>query len=177
MVTYETGTLLWGSNKSTGNVWIVTDGPARAIAKVYDGAFKLFMNTLAIAAKDTIKPTSFLYELTPMEYITLTNMAGAIPQWATDLMKLRPALPPKLNTPFALLSRVPPHSIAPSVVEKVEKALGVCLTDTPKPVTVYKDESRCPIGGGEHRYVPYTGLNHSFEFCVKCDSKRGVSKP
>jgi hypothetical protein len=161
-MTYETGQLLWGAAKSVGNIWIVTDGLNRAIALAFDGKNKRYCPDLKLTTRDTIKSTSFLYELTDIEHDNHIFQHGFWPVWAQTFVNLRPT--PKTTV-------LPNANLAPAVVLKVQKALGICLTEEPEKVILRKDESTCPING-QHRYVGYTGLIHSFEYCVHCDAKR-----
>lgn len=163
-MTYEIGQLLWGAAKSVGNVWIVTDGPSRSIALLFDGKNKRFCPDKNLTKHDTIKPTSFLYEVTSTEFMVILGLSP-LPQWAADLFLQRP-----IKTSVTNMHGLKP--LPPAVVQKVQKLLGVNLTEGPEPVILRKDETKCPVSGGEHYYVPYTGLIQSFEFCTHCDRKR-----
>ena len=166
---YQTGMLLWGTARSVANIWIVTDGPNRSISLVFDGKNKRYNPDFKLTKHDSIKPSSFLYELTDAEIINQVANYGPIPQWAIDFMKLRP---PKSVIPAQ--HKVAPPNLTPAVVQKVQKALNVNLTAEPERVIVRKDETKCPVNG-EHRFVPYTGLIQSFEYCVHCDKKRNMN--
>jgi hypothetical protein len=169
MQVYETGALLWGAAKSVGNVWIVTDSIARTVSLLFDGKNKRFCPDFGLTRHDIIKPTSFLYELTTAEIAKLTS-SHVIPQWAIDIMQLKPR--PKPSTgPIASVT------LSPSVVRKVEKALNVNLTSRSETVIIKRDEEKCPVSGSEHSFTPYTGLIQSFEFCVHCDKKRNKGTP
>lgn len=158
---YETGQWLWGHARSTGNVWIVTDGTTRAIALMFDGKAGKYCLDFATTKQDIINPTSFLYELTPKEQRNLTFTHGAPPQWAIDLYKT------VLINPFV-------NALPQGVIQKVQKALGIDLTTESSNATVTKDEDICPING-YHRFLSYTGLLQSFEWCEFCDKKREVT--
>lgn len=164
---YDTGTLVWGAAKSVGNVWIITNGPAREIALLYSGRTKAFLPDFLTTKKDVIKPSSFLYELTPLEYALLT-LGNPVPQWAVDFIVMRPRAP---QAPSVALTQLPM-----GVVQKVEKALNVSLTPKLEPVRIRIDEDKCPISGNYHEFVPYTGLVQSFEYCKSCDKKRAVTE-
>lgn len=164
-MSYSTGQLVWGAAKSIGNIWIVTDGVSRTVSLVFDGKIKKYCPDFRQTRADVIKPTSFLYELTPKEWADHTFTYGGPPQWAQDFIKLSPSR--AIGT--KAMSLPGGGTLSPAVVQKVQKALGVNLTPEPERV-IHKDESKCPING-EHRYIPYTGLIQTFEYCVHCDKK------
>ena len=164
---YQTGQLLWGASKAIGNIWVVIDGPKRAIALVFNGKLKKYIDYFSQTTHDVIKPTSYLYEVTPGELVNLINSQGALPRWALDHMLLCGPAP----LPSTVVNTT---TLPPSVVQKVQQALGVKLTAEPERVTVKQDTPKCKSSTGEHSYTAYTGLIQSFEYCVYCDAKRDI---
>lgn len=163
-MSYETGQLVWGYSKAIGNIWVVTDGPSRTIALVFDGKNKKYCQDYATTHKDIVRPTSYLYELSNQEWVSHSFANGGLPKWAQDFVDLK-----------GKVSLVGAHLpfLSPAVVQKVQKALNIDLTGEKEHVIVRKDES-CPVNG-DHKFLPYTGLVHSFEYCMHCDKKRSIS--
>lgn len=166
-MSYQTGMLVWGASKSIGNIWVVTDGVNRTISLVFDGKNKRFCPDYKLTKHDTVSATSYLYELTLHESNQLTIVHGSLPKWALDFIGLY--TPTNNGLPRAKASLT--ATLAPAVVQKVQRALGVNLTAEPERVILRKDDTKC-INGNEHRYVDYTGLVQSFEYCIHCDAKR-----
>lgn len=165
-MSYESGMLLWGASKSIGNVWIVIDGPGRKIALLFDGKNKTYCTNFFLTKLDTVGTTSYLYELMPSEKLNLITMHGALPEWTkvyTSNYVSSPSRSAIVTTPM----------LTPGLVNKIQSALGIELTAEPKSVTLKEDKDICPVSG-EHKFVPYTGLIHSFEYCISCDAKRSM---
>lgn len=171
-MSYETGMLVWGSAKSVGNIWVVTDGVSKTVSLLFDGKNKRYCTDYKLTKHDTIKASSFLYELSSHEKHVHIGYNGPLPEWANDFVKLRPSAIPAHRNPMLASSKLPP-----GVVQRVQQALGVNLTDGPERVIVRRDEEKCPIGG-THKFTPYTGIGYepSYEFCVHCDKKQNFSR-
>ncbi len=159
---YETGMILYGSNKMNNNLWLVYDGPNKLIALLWDGKRGRFCDDFKTTRHDTIRSIA-LHECDKISATIATNSPlGAFPQWARDLMTTVNPTP---------LSRPGSVQLSPGVLTQINKALGV---KEEEPKTVEVDTDRCPVNGGySHDYVSYTGLNQVFEFCSRCDHKRG----
>lgn len=160
---HETGTLLWGKSLATGNIWIVVNGLSQFIGLLFDGKNKRFCDDKDLTKYDYIKSGSTLQTVSTFHLETLVNTYGPVPHWAQILIDQKPlATPPPL----------PVATLPAAVIAKIETAIGRDLTSKPEPVILRHNESKCPMTGGDHNFVPYTGLAESFEFCTHCDSKR-----
>lgn len=168
---HSTGVILHGKNKALGNLWIVYDGPMRLIALLWDGHARRYAPDFKTTKHDVIKPGSILVEATIGEIHAVTGgHLGLMPQWAKDLSNQLVH-----NKPISGVM------LAPNIMQKINKALGLPddLTSESEQGTVKTSDATCASpksDTGRHKYVAYTGLSESFEFCEWCDKKREKSE-
>lgn len=177
---YKIGMLFYGSAKSVGNVWIVTDdgqsvtfgygGQMPSIALLFDGRQKLFCNDYKTTKHDYIRAGTLLREADPKDVafnggIQLSNF----PNWAQTYINQ--------YTYYPLVNGLKPNSVQLPIgtLKKVYKYLGgndeKDLTGNNLPVKV-EIESCAKSSNGEHDFVNYTGFVESYDYCLHCDVKR-----
>jgi len=162
---YKIGTMFHGRN-NLGNIWIVCTDNSNNVALMFNGTLATYCLDLNTTRKSQVNALTPLAPFLPIELATLVAMHGPIPQWAQDLCNGQAK-----NVAITL----PSTSLSPAVLQKVAKALDIDLTPSKDSVILRKDEDKCPING-YHRFIAYTGLLQSFEFCQFCDKKREIEK-
>jgi len=177
---YKIGMLLYGSNRTVGNVWLVYDDGTTGqlgfnmlpkIALLWDGRNKLFCNDFKTTKHDVIKTGSLLREVDPADVALNTQTAIAnFPAWAQSYLGSYTYKP--------IGSKSAAVNLPQGVLNKVNKALGIddkALTIPTKSGKVVNTARPCPShSNGEHEYKAYTGLIEHYEYCIHCDDKRRI---
>lgn len=164
-MTYKTGMFLNGTNKTVGNIWIVTETTSLylpKIALVWDGRNKLFCNNFATTKQEYIKAGSILDEAT-LAYVENTTglTLSQFPQWVQDLRKQLGVVQTAVSLPIGVL-------------KKLNDALGIPDEDTEKTVKV-KYSGCKKSSNGDHSYKLYQGFTEFYEYCEHCDEKRPLA--
>ena len=183
---YPIGTILHGTNKLKGNLWIITVDQSYDASLLFDGSNKsIVMDSLY--KRDRMRPNMVI--ATTQDVMAILGNGNRLPNWATALI----LTVPKTTLPLPK----PSQALTPAAIQAVAKALGATATPQSKMQSLgltkvakqhtffepgietsdYIPSRDCPARKeGFCDYQPYYGFTDTYMYCVHCDHKRNMSK-